>query len=113
LHEAYLDLDRLYGSNLSNEEKLAKKAEILAQVKTRLGLKRDINNATLIQYKTYNTGQAQFEALFSACGRDWKRFLIALQSLKPESFSKPQQEELADVLKPLADRGCNPTGSFR
>jgi predicted aminopeptidase len=107
LHDAYLDLDRLYSSNLSNEEKLSKKSEIFAALKSKLGIKRDINNATLIQYKTYNTGQTQFEELFSSCGKDWKRFLSALQSLKPESFKKPQQEDLAAVLKPLVDKGCN------
>lgn len=106
LHDAYLDLDRLYSSNLSDEEKLSKKSEILTGLKAKLGTKRDINNATLIQYKTYNTGQAQFEELFNSCGKDWKRFLSSLQSLKPESFKKPQQEDLAAVLKPLADKGC-------
>lgn len=106
LHEAYLDLDRLYSSNLSPDEKLAKKSEIYAGLKTRLGIKRDINNATLIQYKTYNTGAAQFEELYSSCHKDWRQFLAALQSLKPESFQKPQQEDLARVLKPLVDQGC-------
>jgi predicted aminopeptidase len=107
LHDAYLDLDRLYSSKLSDEEKFAKKSEIFASLKAKLGIKRDINNATLIQYKTYNTGQAQFEELFSSCGKDWKKFLSSLQSLKPDSFKKPQQEDLAAVLKPLVDRGCN------
>jgi predicted aminopeptidase len=106
LHDAYLDLDRLYSSHLGEAEKLAKKSEIFASLKSRLGIKRDINNATLIQYKTYNTGQLEFEELYAACGKDTKRFLGALGGLKPESFQKPQQEDLAVALKPLVDQGC-------
>jgi predicted aminopeptidase len=111
LHNAYLDLDRIYSSAMKDQEKLAKKAKILADLKAKLGLKRDINNATLIQYKTYNTGAAQFDALYASCGKDLKRFLGALQSLKSESFLKPQQQDLEVVLKPLVDRGCRATGS--
>jgi predicted aminopeptidase len=106
LHEAYLELDRLYGSELGKEEKLAKKTEIYARLKADLGIKRDINNATLIQYKTYNTGQTQFEELFAACQKDWKRFLSSLQTLRPESFKGTQQENLSTVLKPLVERKC-------
>jgi hypothetical protein len=60
----------------------------------------------LIQYKTYNTGATQFESLYVACGKDWKRFLGALQSLKSEVFLKPQQQDLELVLKPLVEYGC-------
>lgn len=106
LHAAYLSLSQVYSSDLSREKKLERKQTILADLKTRLGLRREINNATLIQYKTYNTGKAEFESLFQACGTDWKRFLSALMSLKPESFQRPQQEDLAPVLRPLAAKGC-------
>jgi predicted aminopeptidase len=106
LHETYLELEKLYSSSLSDAEKAGKKKEILTGLKTRLQLKREINNATLIQFKEYHSGKQDFDGLFEACGRDWKRFLGAAAKLTEESFSKGQQEDLAPVLGKLAQTGC-------
>lgn len=97
-HETYVALDALYASAGSEEEKRRKKSEILASLRQELGFKREINNATLIQYKTYNAGMDGFDALWSACGRNWQRFFGVLATLKPESFPEAQQENFAPVL---------------
>jgi predicted aminopeptidase len=105
-HEAYEALEKVYASSKSDAEKLEEKAKILADTKTRLGFKRDINNATLIQYKTYNTGRLDFERLWASCSGDLRRFLGALQSLRSDSFQESQQEDLGPVLGPLIQKGC-------
>lgn len=107
-HETYVELDKLYGSPLSDEEKLSEKARILDALKQELGFKRDINNATLVQFKTYNTGEREFVALYEACGKDWKRFWKSLEELKlsKDYFKENQQEELAPVLSKLVAKGC-------
>lgn len=106
LHEAYETLEKLYASSQTNEEKLAEKAKVLTQLQSELGFKREINNATLIQYKTYNTGRTEFEGLLKACGGDMRRFFGALGKLKSSSFQESQQEDLGPVLRPLIDKGC-------
>jgi predicted aminopeptidase len=60
----------------------------------------------LIQFRTYNAGEAALDALFRACGGSFPRLLAALRRLGPDDFSEPQQEDLAPVLLPLARGGC-------
>jgi predicted aminopeptidase len=106
LHEAYEKLDALYKSDASDEDKRARKAEILARLKDELKFKRDLTNATLIQFKTYNVGTREFEALFRACESSWPRFFTALRKLTPDSFPKEHAIDLAPVLMPLVAAGC-------
>lgn len=111
LHEAYEQLKALYASRKTPETKLEEKKVILDRLKADLGIKRDINNATLIQYATYNTGSPEFEALWKACGSDSRRFMSAMGTLKGSSFQLPQQEDLGPVLSPLTQAGCVAGGS--
>ena len=108
-HEAYVQLSKLYSlpaSEKSDGEKLREKQAILAALKAELKYRRDINNATLIQYRTYNTSREDFEKLFKACGSNWQNFLNTLKTLTPSSFQKPQQEDLSPVLGVLVQNGC-------
>lgn len=106
LHEAYEKLDRLYSSSVTDEVKLQEKARYLEELRKRLHFHREINNATLIQYRTYSTGAKAFEALYEACGKDWRRFLGAVGTLRRKSFSESQQEDLGPVIQPLVREGC-------
>jgi predicted aminopeptidase len=106
LHEAYEELERLYASNLPDAEKLEQKAKLLAHLKEELKLRRDPNNATLVQYRTYSTGSADLEALYQACGQSWPRFLGTLRQLSPEKFGKQHRQDLGPGLQPLIDGGC-------
>lgn len=105
-HEAYLHLEALYSSKDNDEQKKAKKKLILSQLQGKLKSKREINNATLIQYKEYHSDKKSFEALFDACEKDWKNFFKALSQLNRDSFARPQQEDLVPVLKPLIEGHC-------
>lgn len=98
LHEAYEELDHLYRSALSDAEKLEKKAEILKALSAALEVKRLINNATLIQYKTYDTGGEFFSRALAQCGGDMKRFLQVLSRLRSSDFGENQSARFeADV----------------
>lgn len=108
LHAAWAVLDALYRSDRTDAEKLAEKARILGALKDELGLRREINNATIAGYQTYDTGAPQMAALFEACGGSWPRFLGALRTLRSSDFSKPQQEDFAPLFAPLITRGCAP-----
>ncbi len=105
-HEAYEALDALYKSKQSREEKLAEKAVILRALERQLRLTRPMNNATLIQYRTYGAGGEELEALLSACSGSWPRFWAAMHKLKPEAFTKPQQEDIGPALTPIIAAGC-------
>jgi predicted aminopeptidase len=104
--QAYEKLEKLYGSDASDEAKLAEKAKVLTELKDSLKLKKDVNNATLIQFKTYGVGTPEFSALFRSCGHIWNSFLKALGKLSPNSFTSSLQEDLAPVILPLARDGC-------
>jgi predicted aminopeptidase len=109
LHQAYLALDELYRSPQSDEAKRAEKARQLAALQAELKLARPINNATLIGYKTYDTGGPAFERLLATCRGSWPHFLRAVATLRREDFDHPQQEDFGGVLERLAARGCGPT----
>ena len=113
LHQAYLDLDSVYQSTLSKEEKLQKKSEFLKRLQQDLGLKSEINNATLIQYKTYHADGAGFEELYQACGLDSQLFLSTLAQLGPRSFSSPQQSDFKEVLSSLVPECSKQTHPIR
>jgi predicted aminopeptidase len=108
LHQAYVDLNTVYQSSESDSEKLEKKKAILDRLQQKLQWKREINNATLIQYKTYNEGTPEFDTVWKACGEDSRRFMGVMATVKPASFSRPQQNDLGPVLLPLAEK-CHGT----
>ncbi len=115
MKDAYLELEALYASQASDSEKRDRKAAIYKRVKDELQFKRDINNATLIQYRTYGAGQKDFETLYAQfmekARADSKTgaspavrpnvvrpFLQALMSLKRGDFSEPQMEDFGALL---------------
>ncbi|MCS6899295.1 MAG: aminopeptidase [Myxococcales bacterium] len=105
LHKVYEELDELYQSPRSVEEKLARKKEILDLAQKTYG-GRPLNNAVLIQYRTYGSDHEDFEALLTRCG-GWPRFWEAIRSIDKEFFERLQQEDLKPVLERAALR-CGP-----
>jgi predicted aminopeptidase len=103
LLQAYADLNTVYASSLSPEEKRLKKTEYLEKLRKEVGFKRPINNATLIQVRTYHDGDHGFDRLFQDSGKDLKRFLRILSQLKSSDFSEEHAEEF-DVVKLTAGR---------
>lgn len=95
--KAYESLEELYASKKSDEEKRSEKKKILDGLSHSVGGK-EINNAVLLQYRTYGIGEPEFEALFQSCGQDWKRFFAQLHLLKPSDFSQGQLEKFGPAV---------------
>lgn len=105
LHDAYVHLNRLYASPASDAEKRSEKEAVLAQLQEDIGARRPLNNATLVQFRVYNSGTPELRALLATCGGSWPRFLGALRKLENRRFSAPQ-ENIGQVVEPLIRAGC-------
>lgn len=103
---AHAELAALYDSPLPREVKLAKKAEIIDRLREETGTRRRLNNASLIQYKTYGSGRDEMEALLASCGGDMKRLLGALESLRAQVALARPHGDPATLLAPLLASGC-------
>jgi predicted aminopeptidase len=108
LRDAFVALDALYASTGSDDAKLAAKRDILAKLSARVHATREINNATLIQYRTYNSGQKELGELLATCGGDWPRFIRALKQLEKRSFEVPQESDVGKIVAPLIETHCEP-----
>ena len=112
LRVAYEDLHRLYESSRSESEKREAKRERLERLRKETGNFREWNNASLVQFKTYETGEREFERLFVACGGDLPRFLRVLQKGLVEVNSPSGRsgvggaESTLKRLTRLAEAGC-------
>lgn len=94
LAEIYADLDDLYRSGATHEEILQQKRELLeAAGETCRGMpfrldgfrayfeRREVNNATLMTFRTYNTGDEAFEVLLEQCDGDLRCMIDTLEVL--------------------------------
>ncbi len=107
-HETYKQLDALYKSSQTDEQKLAQKKQILDTLRREMGFWREINNATLAQSRQYHGGTPEFSKLLEACGGDWPKFWTAVKSIQQDDFDKPQQEDVSGPVLKLAKAGCVP-----
>jgi predicted aminopeptidase len=103
MRAAYVELEALYASARANGDKRAEKARVLARLAIEVAAKRPITNATLVQYATYHTGEAELRELFLACGEDERRLLAALRRAEPE---RDQETDVGAIVRPLLARPC-------
>lgn len=106
MKKAYFALEALYASGRPRDEKLAEKRAIVDALRSELQTKRPITNASLIQYKTYGSGREELEALFTACGEDFRRMLGALERLRSVAATAPPHSDPAVLVKPLLNGRC-------
>jgi predicted aminopeptidase len=99
----YEQLERLYASKLPDADKLAEKRRIIEALRPYGRPSRPINNAMLIQYKTYNSGMKEQEALLAACGGSYARYIRALAPLKTMRFPV-QYAEVGEMIARLGNR---------
>ena len=79
----------------------------MTRLRRELGFKRPINNATLIQYKTYNSGEAELATLLTTCNGDWPRFIKTLKQLEKKPQEKEQISDIGTLIAPLIAGGCS------
>lgn len=95
MHELYLELDALYGDDRPRDQVLRRKAEIIADARQRyeeLPFQRKayrtyfqrvkVNNATLLSYRTYNSGDAGFHVIYDGCDRNLRCFVERMQAVE-------------------------------
>ena len=109
LASAYGELDALYKGNEPVAVKLASKRRVLDRLEFELGLPYRVNNASLINFKTYNAGMAEFTRLYQTCSKNWLRFLAAVKSLRPAAFGSEQTDDIGPVITALTSKGCPDT----
>ncbi|MBL4633296.1 MAG: aminopeptidase [Kofleriaceae bacterium] len=102
--QAHDELAKLYESKKSDKEKLAKKESITVALQQELGLSWRPNNASLLGFKVYNTGQKEFANLYKACGNSWAPFFKVILELKASDFGEEQLEEIDPVIQKMAPR---------
>lgn len=105
LASAYKELEVLYGSDKSDAVKLASKQRITQKLALELDLSWQPNNASLLGFKTYNSGLDEFERLYEACKRDWSAFFRVVRTLEEVDFGEEQREDIGALLSPL-ERSC-------
>lgn len=110
---AYEKLEKLYASDKPDAVKLREKAAILRQLRIDADLSYEPNNASLIGFKTYNSGLPELAALFETCGRDWHRFFALVEAVDSDDFPSEQLEELGPFIKSLGRKGCPAPGGKR
>ncbi len=103
---AYDALEAVYESKEPDAQKLVDKREILARLRDEIHFKRPINNATLIQYRTYHSGQDELAQLLVACDHDWRRFILDVKRLEAMRFDRPQEIDVGKIILPLVTAGC-------
>jgi len=111
LTRAYKQLDALYKSAVPDAEKLRRKKQLVEKLRSELDLDGEPNNASLLGFKTYNSGLPELAALRAACAT-WPRFFAALASVDDKSFATEQQEEIGPVITRLTSR-CRQTARPR
>jgi hypothetical protein len=106
MHAAYEELEKLYASARPREEKLAEKARIFRRLEADLGATRHLTNASLVQFKTYHSGEKELQDLYAACGNDATRFIRLMTRFGTRRFA--DQAEPSALLAPLVAEGCPP-----
>jgi predicted aminopeptidase len=100
---AYRELDALYRSDLDQETKLAGKSRIIGNLRKDTGIQRELNNASLIQYKTYDPGERGFQELLDRYQGNVPAFLKRLSRLNQSDFGQSQREDIRGVLESIRD----------
>ena len=105
LFATYQELDELYKSKKSREDKLEEKAAIIDKLVADLNMWTRPNNASLVELRLYKASYDTFAKVHEACGKDVGRMLKLAAGLKKADFP----ERLAsDLSKPLGllERRC-------
>lgn len=100
-HQAYLYLQRVYGSPRSDSEKLKIKNQYLQKLRLRLHWSEAINNATLVQFSVYNAGSPAFSSLLRVCHGDWVCFWRHVRRITSKSFSRPEQQDITAMIRSI------------
>lgn len=82
MRSAYTELEVLYRSEKSESEKISEKEKIFSKLRQDLKwpMTRLLNNATLIQFATYQSSPKLFSELWDACGKSARKLIDAVRA---------------------------------
>ncbi len=107
MHAAYAELEALYASSAPPDAKLEAKSRILRKLEKDLGTKRTLTNASLVQFKTYHSGEKELADLLTACGGDMTRLVRRVTAWQHEPSARANdQADPADLVRALVAQGC-------
>ena len=108
LARARARLEAIYASSAPRDRKLADKARVLEALEAEVGARRHLNNASLIQAKTYDGSAKEVLQLLAACGEDWPRVfrVIGAWASDPRAATPDARAAVAG----LARAGCPAPG---
>ena len=112
LLDGYTRLKAVYDSKLSNEQKLARKTQIIDELVDDLRLRRRPNNASLTETRVYNGGSASLLDAHRVCG-DLRALVLAGRTLTRKDFTRTLQDDLTPIAKLLGKRCRNPASSAK
>ncbi|GHV81216.1 hypothetical protein AGMMS49944_30070 [Spirochaetia bacterium] len=107
IRELIAELEPVYESDITREEKLQKKAAIIQAAKTRFAENYDtlfqndnyrffsdlpLNNAYLELYRLYYENDHYFQDLYDRSGRDLSKFITAVKTLKSKFEKNPKAQ---------------------
>ena len=104
LSQAYQDLKLIYESSEEADQKRIEKEAYLTRLQAELGFRRKITNATLIQFQTYHSSEADFKLLFQKSQESVPSFLALLAQLEAKDFDHAQSDDLASVLRKAGEK---------
>lgn len=91
--DLYAALRKLYDSDLSREEKIAKREVVFKKHTTKLRKKypkikilSKINNAEIMQLYLYLKGLDRFQELYEEAGSDWQKFIEKVRKLSAKDL---------------------------
>jgi predicted aminopeptidase len=122
IRELIAELDAVYAAaDLAKEEKLQKKAEIIAAAKSRFEQNYDdlfitenyrgfsqlpVNNAYLGLFRLYYEEDAFFKDLYERSGRDLPRFIAAAKTIKGKEDPRAELEKAVLSILSRPPRSC-------
>jgi len=112
-------LNLLYDEPVSREEKLRRREEVFDWAKERYGeipwegstfdyfQQRDLDNAVILSYRRYDSGQGTFDALLEQCNNDLVAAIHFVQGLDWPSLPRAQRRQTTpmDWLQEKLDEG--------
>jgi predicted aminopeptidase len=102
MHEAYVALEALYASKKSDAEKLAEKRVRLRELEGKIRAARPVTNATLADFKAYNTGKAELSQLLALASGDWRRLVARLAHMDEHPFPRAQDPDWPSAIRKLS-----------
>jgi len=106
-HDLYHKLNNLYeNKDISETQKREQKIHFIQEAQKVLKQTTEINNASLIQFKTYGVGEVEFSELYAFLDNNPVQFIQCMALIKESDFPKQHAEEFMGIIDKLIHSNC-------